>query len=420
MQTMPLHRPHWLRTLTLLASTLPAHAGVHVVDQAAGPGSDFTAVQAAVDAALDGDTILVRDGTYMPFVIDGKALTVVADGPGVLVQTNASTPTILVRNLPDGGSLLVRGFRTNFGVSIVDCAGAVWFDDLQGTGATSFCSASTAGASVVRSAKATFTRCGLTGAADFGGFNPPSSGAGLRASFSNVQLYDCQLTGAKGVDTFWWTAWSGGAGLSVESSTVTVVGCAIAGGGGGLVSPGLGGSLCTAVHPPGGPGLEFADTAGIVQSAESTAVGGATSLEPLCPGQSGPQGPAITGSGTIVALPGYARHLSANSPVRGGETLAFDVQGQPGEVPLLLVSFEHEPLPLLAYSGVLLVGLPPADTFVLGALPASGQASLSFPVPNVGASVGALTAYAQAAFLDPSPRVWLGGGTTVTLLDAGL
>ena len=98
-------------------------------------------------------------------------------------------------------------------------------------------------------------------------------------------------------------------------------------------------------------------------------------------------------------LPGFARHLKANSPVRGGETLTFDVEGQPGELPVVFTSLVHDPLSLLAYSSVLLVGLPATDTFVLGALPSDGKASLPFPIQNVGPSVGSVTYYAQAAFI---------------------
>lgn len=71
----------------------------------------------------------------------------------------------------------------------------------------------------------------------------------------------------------------------------------------------------------------------------------------------------------------------------------------------MLASAEHEPLPLLAPTGV------------LPALDATGHAALSFPVPNVGAHQ-ALTLYAQAAFLAPS-GVWLGAGTTLVLLGEG-
>ena len=104
--------------------------------------------------------------------------------------------------------------------------------------------------------------------------------------------------------------------------------------------------------------------------------------------------------------------------MRSGQSLTFDVEAQPGEIPLLLVSTVHDPLRFL--NGALLVGLPPADALVLGSLPASGLASISFPVPSIGASTASLVLYTQSVFLDSAATVWLGAGTSVVLLDAGL
>jgi hypothetical protein len=138
----------------------------------------------------------------------------------------------------------------------------------------------------------------------------------------------------------------------------------------------------------------------------------------MCPGQTGPAGPTFVGSGSIVPLSGVARHLKANAPVRAGETLTFELEGLPGEVPLLLVSLAQDPQFLPALGGYLLVGLPPAEAFVLDPLPASGRTSLAFAVPGPGA-LASLTCYAQAVFLDPSPRLWLGAGTPLVLLAPG-
>src|SRR5262245_6669651 len=74
----------------LLTAAPLARAGVLVVSRTPGPGIDFTQIQPAVNAAVDGDTILVRNGSYMPFKIDGKSLTVVADGTSVLLDANGT------------------------------------------------------------------------------------------------------------------------------------------------------------------------------------------------------------------------------------------------------------------------------------------------------------------------------------------
>lgn len=47
---------------------------------------DFTDVQAAVDASQSGDTILLHSGTYAPFQIVGKALTIEGTGDDVVID----------------------------------------------------------------------------------------------------------------------------------------------------------------------------------------------------------------------------------------------------------------------------------------------------------------------------------------------
>lgn len=64
-------------SLLVLSLVSPAAAGVLTV----GPsGQMFTSPQAAVDAAVDGDVVLVHPGSYFAFTVDGKALAVVAGG----------------------------------------------------------------------------------------------------------------------------------------------------------------------------------------------------------------------------------------------------------------------------------------------------------------------------------------------------
>ena len=59
--------------------TAPVVADVHVVDATGGPGSDFTSIQAAVNAAADDDVVLIRTGSYVAFTIDNVSLSVLAD-----------------------------------------------------------------------------------------------------------------------------------------------------------------------------------------------------------------------------------------------------------------------------------------------------------------------------------------------------
>ena len=234
---------------------------------------------------------------------------------------------------------------------------------------------------------------------------------------STVQFFDCSLIGGDGPDRSGPTvvAQEGGAGLVARESEIHLSGCTIEGGPGGLDV----GNLCFGNHAPGGAGLKFLGTPSTIQAQATTATGGQAALGVLCGSIRAPAGPPIFGAGTIQAVPGYDRHLWSNGLLRGGDVLQLDVQGQPGDTPLVLVSTSHAPVPLPTMSGVLLLG-PLEDVFLLADLPSSGRSGLSFAVPSPGSLVGAVTYYAQALFFDDGSRLWLGSGASIVLVDGPL
>jgi hypothetical protein len=61
-------------------------------------------VHQAVAAAADGDVVLVRDGVYAPFVVAGKGLVILRDGPGA-----ARVESPIVGELAAGQRALLRG-----------------------------------------------------------------------------------------------------------------------------------------------------------------------------------------------------------------------------------------------------------------------------------------------------------------------
>jgi nitrous oxidase accessory protein NosD len=71
-----------------------AAAGMTHIVAADGTG-DFATIQAAVDAAADGDTVLVRPGTYVEAVVIDKDITLRGDGPreDVVVTVPEDGPT---------------------------------------------------------------------------------------------------------------------------------------------------------------------------------------------------------------------------------------------------------------------------------------------------------------------------------------
>lgn len=91
--------------MSLLATLLlPA---IWVVDAANGPGTQFIDLQTAVTAARNGDTILVRAGSYRSCSIVDKALTIRGAGPAL-----TSVKGIEVHGVPAHAFLLISGLRS--------------------------------------------------------------------------------------------------------------------------------------------------------------------------------------------------------------------------------------------------------------------------------------------------------------------
>ncbi|HEX5011641.1 MAG TPA: hypothetical protein VFY71_14705, partial [Planctomycetota bacterium] len=112
----------------LAATPAAAQGALWIVDDDGGPGVDATDIQAAIDAAADGDVILVRSGVYSSLVLDGRSLSVIGeDGEDVELAPG----TVSVAHLAADQRVLLRGLdvvHAGFFLptpSFRDCAGAI-------------------------------------------------------------------------------------------------------------------------------------------------------------------------------------------------------------------------------------------------------------------------------------------------------
>jgi len=433
-----------LWTLAVVALPFSARADVIVVD--AGGSGQHTNLQAAVDAALDGDTLLVKAGAYSGFTVDDKSLAIVAE-TGAAVTVSGS---VVVRNLAASrtvvlGGLQVLGATTGSmaeapGVALIveDNAGAFrakgcsftgakgagdgWIDGgccyfpehywgWQGViarnnpGGVAFAGCALAGG---RGARANFNcYCGWGGA----------GGDALAATDTLAALYECTFTGGQGGSNGW-EGGAGGAGARV-SSTGPVAGLhasasSLQGGAGGDSYDYIG---CT-IGGAGGDGLVRG--AGTVswglEAALAGGAGGLPGLPHLCP--PGPAGAQTSGTGSLFDFGVQALALSAPHLARESTSVPMTVSAAPGSRVLLVTSLTSPFAALPSWKGVLLTE-PPLRTRVmgLGTVPGSGSIAFSIALGDLGVGVEAQTRFLQA-YLEGPGGLQLGSFATLTVLDA--
>jgi len=351
--------------LALVALTAAGSAQqAWVVDNSGAPGADFAQLDSAVQAAADGDVLLVRSTGLFYFlfqVLDGRGLTIVADGGPVSVIS-----TLAVRNLAPDQRVVLRGLEFYFddGLILESNQGLVWIED-----------------------------CRLL-ADNPGCFGCPVVAA-VDASDTPLVLLNSELSGA--------TPWLDrnipvGPGLRLQGATAALLGGTVQGGlgedYGGLPSPGGVGLeatgsffLASQLEIQGGQAAPLSETGGNGMEL----LGGSTGWLRATTPQGGfgtPFGlPQVVDGASVLATRSHRLPtLEASSPVRGGETLDLTFRGAPGETFLLRVGLE----PALDWepetASFRLVDALPALSLFLGVVPASGVASASIPLPALGAA----------------------------------
>ncbi len=403
------------RLLTLLAIGSPALGqSVHIVDETGSPGS-FAQVNDALAVAADGDLVLVKPGQYAGFTINDLAVTVVADGPGVLFASNGffGLVTASVFDLPAGRAVNMAGFSVEqvgwqFGFQLLlveDCDGPVIVRDCDVLSDTPGVSA----ARVKNSTAVSLVDSSFD--TEFGfGFDGTDDGHALSTLDSNTFVYGCTLVSGQGQEgdhlspppfndgyrgpAGWRVA--GGFGLGIDSN--------IQGGMGGM--GGLDSGAGCGNGGMGGPGLELlAGLAAPSVTLSNVASVGGLGGEPGVVNFGGPAcaeglpGPTeLVSAGSITEETFVTRALETEYLVRVGQQKTEHFIGAPGDLIWHIFGFEAAaPTYVPELTGALVVGSPNFLRF-RGVVPASGQKTLSVTVPPNGLEYVVL--YEQAIFYD--------------------
>jgi len=396
----------------LLAGDVRGQGNVIVVDAAAGPGSDFTTIAAAVESAVGGDAIVVRSGTYDPIVLStGKSLTVMAEDGA----TPQISETIHVENVGPSQQVMIRGFAVtaadvSFGATFENNDGAVIVEDctFDGSGGPlvsgGLFASSCASVTLVR-VRSTPT---LTAGASLGR-------AALFAFNSSVQAFDCELDGPDGLSTFTGPI-PGANGATIDSSFFYGAGCDFEGGDGGNGTVTVLG--CTD-GGDGGDGVRLQGTAPAsflldIATDPGTPGIGAPGCAPGAAGQ-----PVNVTSGAAVQLPGDYRSFEVSSPVREGEMITETYRGEGNDFCVLSFSLKTVPgvyLPI--FSGTGHIGQP-SFTFFRGQAGGAGNFVVSNPLGELGDGIPSITLIMQGVMIDAGATAgFLTSPSVALLLDS--
>jgi len=377
-----------------------------------GDGTVFPDIQSAVNAASEGDVLIVGAGNLAGDVtIDGKSL-VLMPGPGATVIDFYSTFT--VKNLAANQSVSISDlvvhasnftYGSTFAVSITDDAGAVLFQGCSlssggSPGGSQIAPPANPTVRVVNSSRVSFTSCTLNGGTGGGGcgFNAPfiggAGGAALATSSSRVTLQGCQLHGgAGGRGTS--DCGMGGAGAHVDGGFLFATSTLFAGADGA--------PACSNTQAgDGGNGIE---SAGDVHLSGCTLVGGAGGESLTLPLYGNPGSPS---TGPVTTHPVVERAMSGPRFAQSATAVTVAIHGSPGDNVYLTSSTGAELGWKPANNGVWLVPAPRYFSIdPNGIVPASGVLSLAAALPELpfGTNVGVATVQALVIAADASQTV---------------
>jgi predicted outer membrane repeat protein len=398
--------------------------GARIVDAPALP--PFYSLQDAVNAATDGDTILVATGQYEPFTITNKSVSIVSV-PGHVVFIDG---TIRVNDLAAGRSVLLSGLegrgktqpnQSDPGLIVSSCQGHVRVEGCKLTGGlggpkdfSETYGDGGHGVVLQASPQVVFSHCTLTGGTGNGNLNcydctGGDGGFGVRVNLSAPAFYQCTLQGGHG-GSVGGQGGNGGHAVWQGNTFVFAAGSELRGGGGGR-----GDDFLAGVGGDGGNGL-LVNATGTADLLDNTCVGGAAGTSGAGSAYNGHPGAPIGGSGTVHQHVGEARSAAANRLWLDGFDLHVTVAGVPGDKVWLRVATRPAWWFQASLPGVHLVANAPVPMAPAGVIPASGSLSVTLPITDLVGQADRLL-YLQALGFDAFGDAWLGSPMHTLVLD---
>ena len=297
-----------------------------------GPSADYSEIQAAIDAAVDGDVVRVWPGVYDHFTVNNKHLTIAEAAPGAMTRVVGS---IRIIHLDASKSVVLSGIDSRgvdgIGLGIALCDGSIRIRDavFEGRNQDANNAAAAQGAVIIEARDVAFVDCSIEGG--WSASNELVGHTGLVVERSRVSVYSSWLRGSGGGTEFaaGGDGGPGGAGLRVKVlSRVFLSGTRVSGGAGGAAdadqAPFCG---CYGYAGNGGYAIVSWRPTAIVTTLDCEIEPGAGGWHPV-PGDEG-----LPGSSTPpdFVLPGVARECRVVSLSAESTPIQVSLVGAPGD-----------------------------------------------------------------------------------------
>jgi hypothetical protein len=408
-----------MRSKSLVALFLIASATAQasfVVDPSGGPGSQFTDIQAAVQAVPSGSVLIVRAGSYSPVQIDGKGLSILCDAGAVVGSPTSSVigPFLTVRNTQPSQVVAVFGLgvgaQFHDGILVENATGLVVLDGRGATVQALMPPFTTTGATLklANSSQVVIRDFELRGGTQISGFGPPFPQRSCVVDGSSVVFERCRLRGSNSSGASDQVR-LGRAALVATNSRVELVATSVTGGN-GLSTTGLSGPLQVVADPA----VQATNAQLVARGAAAHAIAGG--IAPAAGAQPSVQLDAIVGTGSLRIDPAIPligavatsvlvttvpnARLTSNVPALGG-VAAATCTATNGSLVVVAIGMPTAASSLPGLTDPLWIGASNSFVVDFGVVSAAGEFAVTVPLPGQPGLRGMALVW-QAAQLGPA------------------